>query len=174
MASAPPGVGGRSLGIRILYMHAVNAAAAAGRLQSSAMRFGMQHERLEGAATITVRRLALAASLFGALVRAAVSCSGGTLFWWSIRVFSLYQGVLLLAAISALWMLEDPPLYPPNDVPLDEALSMAGTLLCLAGLFTPSNRQRIARVARGFASRHLPALPESQWAGRACHASSMP
>jgi hypothetical protein len=48
-----------------------------------------------------VRRLALAASLFGALVRAAVSsCSGGTLFWWSIRVLSLYQGVLLLAAIA--------------------------------------------------------------------------
>ena len=136
----------------------------------------MQHERLEGAATITVRRLALAASLFGALVRAAVSCSGGTLFWWSIRVFSLYQGVLLLAAISALWMLEsleDPPLYPPNDVPLDEALSMAGTLLCLAGLFTPSNRQRIARVARGFASRHLPgALPVGR-SGMPCVVDAM-
>ena len=79
---------------------------------------------------------------------------------------------LLLAAISALWMLEDPPLYPPNDVPLDEALSMAGTLLCLAGLFTPSNRQRIARVARGFASRHLPALPVGR-SGMPCVVDAM-
>lgn len=144
------------------YLHAINVVTAAARIQSTLVRFQQVETFDESAVMITTRQRLLCASCFGAVVRAAASsCSHGTLFWWSNRVFSVYQAVILLVTIGVLHVTENPPLYPPNDVPLQDAFAMPAALVCCACFTAPRIRQKIAGACRQLVQRTVLPLDSS-------------
>ena len=133
------------------YMHVVNVGNVAMRVQSAAARAAQIEGFDECESALAVRRVILGASVLGTIGRAAmVSYSRGALFWWANRAVALYQGMLLALSIGVLWLVEDPPLYPPSDEPLAESLLMTALLLSVAGIFTPSFRGRIASTVRPY------------------------
>ena len=132
------------------YVHAIGAAMIAGRLHSTAQRYRHLGALAESPLALNIRRAALIASVLGAVARALVaSLSRGRLFWHSCRLLAVYNAVVLLAVVCALWTAERPATYPPADTKLTESLALVCSLIFQACAFTPRNRRRLAAAVRG-------------------------
>ena len=126
-------------------MHAINAVTVAACVHSTLKRYRILHLRDEGAEALAARQCTLLVALLSSVLRAVVSsATQGRWFWWSFRLLGAVNGALLALIVVLLWALEDPPLYPPNEVPMQGSLAMVVVLWITAAGLTPSNRRKLA------------------------------
>lgn len=126
-------------------MHAINAVTVAACVHSTLRRYRVLHLRNEGAEALAARQCMLLVSLLFSVLRAVVSsATQGRWFWWSFRLLGAVNGAVLTLIVVLLWALEDPPLYPPNEVPIQGSLAMVVVLWIIAAGLTPSNRRKLA------------------------------
>ena len=135
------------------YVHAVNVAATAARVRSAYQRYlmveALQIIQMEPKLLVAFRQGMLCLTVALAVSRAVISsATRGRLFWASYRLLAAGNAVAIALAVAVLRVTVDPPLYPPNDVPMHGGLLLAALLAGIAAAITPANRRWVsARVS---------------------------